>query len=468
MKNLIDKSSFKNTVNVTEESPPLNPLTVTGESSILNPVYGINTVNGKSLTEDDLTKLRQLNKTYAHVVVGGKHKVASKIVCPTIGSTLSLESLADYKNRFLTEEKIAGLNQGEAWLKWKGKNYKPDGLNFYPSPELCPESVYNLYEGFAVAPKKGDIGIFLFHIQEVICSGDKKAYEFVLGWLAHLVQKPMEKPGVAIVLKSVEGTGKGTFFDLLKRILGTHASQVNGAYQLTGRFNSVVANQQLVFADEVDLTDPRTADKLKGLITEPRVCLERKGIDPVHMPSFTRFIFASNHDQVLKAGGRERRFLVLEPSSTYAQQENYFKPLWNWINEEGAAHFLHFLLKYDITEFDSRRAPITQALLEEKLHNLSPYQQFMLEELSKERPFDGAVRLSTKDMVSRCRIWLEDNGYQIAMPRIRSSIGKLIQRMRIDKHGKHGRDAMYELPSTSDMQNSFATLLGHEKSDIFD
>ncbi|ABG38856.1 hypothetical protein Patl_0325 [Paraglaciecola sp. T6c] len=185
------------------------------------------------------------------------------------------------------------------------------------------------------------------------------------------------------------------------------------------------------------------------------------------MPSYTRFIFASNHDQVLKAGGRERRFLVLEPSAKYAQHKEYFDNLWKWINEGGANCLLHYLSQYDLNGFDSRRAPVTQALLDEKLQNLSPYQQFFRAELSNDRPFGGAVRLSTKDLVNNCRIWLEDNGYPVVIPKVRSSIGKLVQRMGIDRHGKHGRDAMYEFPSRSEMQTSFARLLGHEKDEIF-
>lgn len=432
--------------------------------------YGkaVDCVNGKSLSEAEITRLNLLNQKYSHVVVGGKHKVASKIPCPHVGSELSLESIGDFKNHFLTEHRIAGLNVGDAWLRWSGKVFKSAGLNFCPEPERCPPEVYNLYEGFGVEVLLGDVEPYLFHLKHVICDGDQKAYDYLLSFLAHLVQKPMEKPGVAIVLKSVEGTGKGTFFEPLKRILGTHASQINGAYQLTGRFNSVVANQQLVFADEVDLTDPRTADKVKGLITEPRVCLERKGIDPIHMTSYSRFIFASNHEQVLRAGSRERRFLVLEPSAEYAQKREYFDHLWNWINANGPSYLLKYLIIYDISNFDPRRAPVTKALLDEKLQNLTPYQHYMFSELSKDSPFGGAVRLYTGDLVNNCKIWMEDSGYTVVIPQVRSAVGKLVQRMGIDRSGKHGRNAMYELPSTEEMQTSFARLLGHERLEIFD
>lgn len=295
-------------------------------------------INNKSLSDEEIETLLDLNKKYAHVTVGGKHKIVSTKPCPVDGKSLHIESLSEFKNYFLSDNKIAGVNTGEAWLAWKGKIFKPDGISFYPNRKLCPPTIYNLFEGYALAPKQGDVTPFLNHIFEVICNSDQIAANFLIGFFAHMIQKPDEKPSVAIVMKSVEGTGKGTLLEPLMRILGALAVQVNGAYQLSGRFNSVVANKLLVFADEVDLTDPRTADKLKGMISEPRLSMERKGIDPIQVPNFCRFIFASNHETVIKAGNRERRYLVLELSNKYAQNTGYFNYLWSWINDNGAGY----------------------------------------------------------------------------------------------------------------------------------
>jgi hypothetical protein len=92
----------------------------------------------------------------------------------------------------------------------------------------------------------------------------------------------------------------------------------------------------------------------------------------------------------------------------------------------------------------------------------------MFAELCKELPFDGVVRLSTGDLVNKCRMWMEDSGYSVVIPQVRSAIGKLVQRMGIDRSGKHGRNAMYELQTPEQLQISFARLLGHDKEAIFD
>jgi hypothetical protein len=39
------------------------------------------------------------------------------------------------------------------------------------------------------------------HILDVIADGDREKSEYILDWCAHMVQRPWEKPGVALVLK---------------------------------------------------------------------------------------------------------------------------------------------------------------------------------------------------------------------------------------------------------------------------
>ncbi|MFW8303966.1 primase-helicase family protein, partial [Klebsiella pneumoniae] len=67
--------------------------------------------------------------------------------------------------------------------------------------------------------------------------------DYLLQWMAHLIQRPEEKPSVAVVMKSVEGTGKNTLVRPLLQILGPYAAQINGIRHLTGRFNSTLANK---------------------------------------------------------------------------------------------------------------------------------------------------------------------------------------------------------------------------------
>lgn len=261
-------------------------------------------INGKPLSDSDLATLQKMNEMFAHVSMGGKHQVLSTGFDGRNIESHQFESLTEFKNRFLHLPMIAGMNQGEAWQRWPGKRYYSEGLAFCPNPEKCNPNQYNLYRGFSIQPKEGDVDPFIKHVKEVVCAGDEVVAKYVLQFFAHMLQRPDEKPSVAIVMKSIEGTGKGALMQPFLTIFGEYATVTNGAYLLTGRFNSVVANKMLIFSDEVDLTDAKSADKLKALISEATVMIERKGLDAIPVGSYTRFVFASNMDTVLKAGSR--------------------------------------------------------------------------------------------------------------------------------------------------------------------
>ncbi|GAC15488.1 primase-helicase family protein [Aliiglaciecola lipolytica] len=422
-------------------------------------------IDGKTLTESDIQILNELNSLYAHTTSGCKHCIVSLRKDAVSTETHSFESLTEFKNRFLHEPKLVGKNRGDAWLKWSGKKYFPDGLAYCPDDKLCPTTQYNLYTGFAVKPKEGEITPFIDHIHEVICDGQTEVSHYLLQYFAHMIQKPQEKPSVAVVMKSVQGAGKGSMMEPFKQILGANVTQTNGAYLVAGRFNNSIGNRILVFADEVELTNKKIADKLKALISEKSVYLERKGFDAVEFPNYLRFIFASNHDHVLLAGIKERRYLVLEPSDKFAQDKAYFNRYFEWLDNDGAAHLLHYLQNMDISDFDPRRAPITKALQDEILANLSPQQEYLIYELSLEKPF-GACRVSPNDVFVRFDDFLKEKQIRFSMPQIRSIIGKLFSKLGIPSTGKRGVNLMYQLPEPETLRKILANRLGVSPDDL--
>ncbi|MDE9590638.1 hypothetical protein KKJ23_24155, partial [Xenorhabdus bovienii] len=97
--------------------------------------------SGEVITGMELALLEDMNKTYTHITIGGKHRVVSLKPCQVNGVTHVFEELTQFKNYFLPEGRIAKkLSLGDAWLNWKGKNYKPNGVGFYPEPKRCPDS----------------------------------------------------------------------------------------------------------------------------------------------------------------------------------------------------------------------------------------------------------------------------------------------------------------------------------------
>ena len=156
-----------------------------------------------------------------------------------------------------------------------------EGIVFAPGRE--EEDYFNLWAGFAVKPEKGDWSRLRTHILEVICDGNKEHFEYLMAWMARIVQDPGgERPGVAVVLRGERGCGKGTFVTTYGRIFGVHFLPIQNQALFHGRFNAHFKNCILAFIDEAIWAGDRAAEGMvKALITEKTITCEAKFKDPL-------------------------------------------------------------------------------------------------------------------------------------------------------------------------------------------
>lgn len=166
---------------------------------------------------------------------------------------------------------------------------------------------------------------------------------------------------------------------------------------------------------------------------------------------------------------------MLEPSAEIAQQKGYFDRLHNWINNNGAAHLLDFLLKYEIKDFDPRRAPFTAALVREILSNLPPAEQYVYTELCSETPFRGEARIVISQEIERFYAQCRSEGIELTVPAARSFLGRVLAGLGLEKQGRRGRGcgSFYDLPAKEDIQSwdavraAFASQLNSNIEHVF-
>ena len=88
------------------------------------------------------------------------------------------------------------VNVFAAWLRWTQINRKGDVV-FDPSPSSS-ETDYNLWSGYHMeseetAPDESYVSLWLEYIRECLCPGEPEAAEYVIRWLAHMIQKALGK-----------------------------------------------------------------------------------------------------------------------------------------------------------------------------------------------------------------------------------------------------------------------------------
>jgi hypothetical protein len=253
------------------------------------------------------------------------------------------------------------------WLRHRDRRQFIRGVVFDPRATEPRPGVLNLWEGFAVAPKPGDWSLMRDHIQATLCDGHADQFDYVLGWMARMVQHPDQQGEVAIVMKGGEGTGKGTLARALKHIVGHHGLAISNSKHLTGNFNGHLRDAIFLFADEAFFAGDRAhVGVLKSLITEPYLTVEAKFQNAVQMPNFLHVMMASNEQWVVPASLDARRFLVLVASEANKGNHEYFGKIWAQMEAGGYEAMLHDLLAYDLTGFNVRAVPQTEGLQQQR------------------------------------------------------------------------------------------------------
>lgn len=246
------------------------------------------------------------------------------------------------------------------------------------SPLTLPSTTLNYWTGSTITPTEGDWKVLGAFILDIICDGDEKVYKYLICYLAHMLQKPEEKSGIMIVLLGGQGTGKGTFFTLLRAIWAKTCLQINDVDQVLGTFNAALERNYIVCMDEALFSgDKKSLEKLKSLITEPQCRIEQKYQPSRTIDSYHRFFAASNNEHFAKVDKDDRRFLFLRVSDKYQGDLKYFEELHKEIaSGTQLAAMVHDLLGLDLTTFNVRERPKTQEHLSQKLQSLEGFDRY--------------------------------------------------------------------------------------------
>jgi hypothetical protein len=269
----------------------------------------------------------------------------------------------------------------KAWMRNKHRRTYPAGIVFAPGREV--EGAYNHWQGFAVEPDPTkSCTLILKHIHEVLCQGDQRSADYLIGWLAHMIQKPEEKPGVAVVIRGQKGVGKDTLGVYVGGLFPHHHITISNQEQLLGKFNAHQEKCLLLHVEEGYWAGNKSAEgALKHLITSETVMIEPKGLNAFKVNSVLRLLMTSNEDWVVPATADERRYFVLDASSARRGDHAYFEALRDEMNQGGRQGLLHFLQTYDLSDFDVRHVPKTAALGQQKVFGLRNFDRWWYEVL---------------------------------------------------------------------------------------
>ncbi len=215
------------------------------------------------------------------------------------------------------------------------------------------------------------IQAILQHIRVTLCDKQDDIYEYVLDWLAYILQHPGRKTQVMIVFVGPSGCGKSTFYSWLAPLFGNYYENIRTS-DLGSHFIGTEFNEKFLIAiDEWNVRelDRRTADGLlKNIITDPSMRVEAKFVQASTTTSHNNLIASTNFafNITPSSAGYFRRLLLINCGST--QTPHYYKNIHKIIgnmhdNRHRFTLSMHlwakFLYERDISRFRPSKFPIT-------------------------------------------------------------------------------------------------------------
>lgn len=248
----------------------------------------------------------------------------------------------------------------------KRRVIRKEQIVFDPSEEVGKECL-NLFRGWAVEPQAGDTAPW-YELLRYLCSDDEAVMDWLMCWLAHIVQRPGKKMPTAVVMHGGEGTGKNLLMETFGAIMGRHFTVV-GQRELESQWNEWASGKLFVIGDEVVSRAELKHHKgvLKALITSTDVQVSAKFQDLRSERNCMHLVFFSNEVTPLLLDPSDRRYMVV-----WTQQRGdagMYQRFVAWRDAGGAAALFDELLKRDLSAWEWwAPPPMTQA--KEDLINL--------------------------------------------------------------------------------------------------
>ena len=308
------------------------------------------------------------------------------------------------------------------WL-WDGSMRLYNDVGFYPPDVALPNGVYNLWTPFysecieEYEERNDELNAILKHIK-IICGNDQNIYDYFINWIACLIKHPSKKLTCPVFV-SEQGAGKGTMFNLFRRMLGENKvlETTNPARDVWGDFNGQMLDSYLVNLNELGKKQQQdNVGKIKGLITDKELTINQKGIDQMKTNSFHKFIITTNNEDPVYTNHGERRFFIIRSSDEKIKDVEYFQKLNKILCDDNVIKTcFEYFKNLDIPEgFFSMSPPNSE--YHEKLKDLNrpPVWQF-LEKIYFDNEKKIEITITNQELFDKFDTFLKDNKIKFEM-----------------------------------------------------
>jgi hypothetical protein len=298
-----------------------------------------------------------------------------------------------------TRQQLQDMNSGlfldgekkERFIDWWLRDHSIrtfSKIGYYVDTSECPTTVFNTFTGFAAEKinpvELVNVEIILQHIQ-LLCNHNLEAYEFIMDWLAAILQRPGFLNGICLILKGKHGCGKDMFLSWFgTAIIGlqNYYKTARPHIDLFGAFNS--SRKDIVFYHIEEGSDAVFKDvnlqQFKNYITDSYASIQLKQKNTTNgeslVKNYNHFAISTNH--VISCETNERRFFGVEASAEKCKQPAYFTALAAAMNDSNVVASFYTLLKNrDISKRNWCDLPETEYMKEMRASSIPVMYHFL-------------------------------------------------------------------------------------------
>jgi hypothetical protein len=347
----------------------------------------------------------------------------------------------------------------DAWTRNNPQQKCYDDIGIYPTGITCPTNIFNMWTPFAMeiskseyVEKKEALMKILDHIK-ILCGNDESIAQYVTDWIAQMIQYPAVKT-TCLTFISKQGAGKTFLIKFLRVLLGNSKvfETTAPSRDVWGDFNGRMCNTFLINLNELSKKETVESEgRIKGLITDPFLTINNKGVNQYDIQSYHRFIITTNKMEPFNTSKDDRRNLIVRSSDEKCGDKEYFTELHKLLDDFDVMKTCYEYFK-SITNMDAfTKQSIPVSNHQENLKELSmcPIEQW-LKHFTEENFNKKEVELYGIDACNLFKEWWktqnDDTPYSITPLKLGVRINNLnIDGIEKGKHTSKGDTKIYNI-----------------------
>jgi phage/plasmid-associated DNA primase len=275
---------------------------------------------------------------------------------------------------------------------------------------------------------------------KVLCNNDDLVRDYLEAWIAQMIQFPAIK-SICPTLISNQGAGKGTLMALLAAMIGEtkYFETTEPSRDVWGHFNGRMADSFLINLDELSRKESMECEgKIKGLITNPRLTINEKGVKPYPVTNYSRYFATTNKDEPWKITIDDRRHFIIRSSDELIGNKIFFDKCYDMLKDVNIVKtcFEYFKNIPGMKDFGKIKMPETEFSKDTKEASVCPIEKW-LEDFTKDNYYGDTVELLGKKQYELFSEWCKKCGLEYKVSSIQ--FGLRLKRLKITgiEMGKH-------------------------------